>query len=104
MAHPETVQEHEIVPEWDKADRLRKALRMAGVKPGEMASYLDVEPHAISRWLSGRINSSQQSVRLWALRTGVPLEWLLTGAFVVLIAPGTTSPQPSMNFTSGGRR
>jgi transcriptional regulator with XRE-family HTH domain len=63
-------------PEWDLADRMRKALRFAGMHSGAMAAYLDVERSTISRWLNGRIVPSTQTLRLWAMRTGVSYEWL----------------------------
>jgi transcriptional regulator with XRE-family HTH domain len=67
------------VPEWDLADRMRKALRTADVGVQEMAEYLGVGRNTVSTWINGRIIPSRQSVRLWALRTGVPFEWLETG-------------------------
>lgn len=33
----------------------------------------------VSRWINGHKVPSKQTRRLWALRTGVPLEWLETG-------------------------
>lgn len=66
------------VPEWDIADRMRKALREAGISPGQMASYLDVGGNTVSTWINGRIQPSTQTLRLWALRTGVPYEWLIS--------------------------
>lgn len=68
------------VPEWDRADRLRKALRTAQMSPGRMADYLGVGGNTVSTWLSGRINPSTQTVRLWALRTGVSYNWLCHGS------------------------
>ena len=63
-------------PQWDVADRLRKALRHAGIGVTEMADYLDVSRTSVSNWINGRIEPSVQTLRLWALRTGVPYEWL----------------------------
>jgi len=58
---------------WDRADRLRKSLRVAGVTPGEMADYLDVGGNTVSTWINGRIEPSYSVLRLWALRTrGAP--------------------------------
>ena len=64
------------VPEWDQADRLRKALRFAGVGVAEMALYLGVERNTVGNYLSGRTKISGPALRLWAQRTDVPLEWL----------------------------
>lgn len=65
--------------EFDLADRMRKALRVSGVKAGEMADYLDVANGTVSTWINGRIVPSAQTLRLWALRTGVPYSWLKDG-------------------------
>ncbi len=65
------------VPDWDLADRMRKALRHAGVTPGQMAGYLGVSRQSVSNWTSGRVEPSFQTVRLWSIRTGVDLEWVL---------------------------
>ena len=64
------------VPSWDLADRLRKALRHAGLGVAEMASYLDVTPRSVGNWINGRVMPSTQTLRLWSLRTGVPFDWL----------------------------
>lgn len=67
------------VPQWDRADRLRKALRHAGMSPGQMAEYLEVGGNTVSTWINGRIDPRPQTLRLWALRTGVPYAWLCHG-------------------------
>lgn len=67
------------VPQWDTADRMRKALRVAGIGPGEMAAYLDVGGNTVSTWINGRINPSKQTLRLWAMRCGVDFNWLCHG-------------------------
>jgi transcriptional regulator with XRE-family HTH domain len=64
------------IPSWDLADRLRKALREAGLGVAEMAGYLDVTPRSVGNWINGRVMPSTQTLRLWSLRTGVPFEWL----------------------------
>lgn len=67
------------VPAWDLADRLRKSLRESGVGVQEMADYLEVSRNTVSAWINGRTPPSGQSIRLWALRTGLPYEWLRDG-------------------------
>ncbi len=68
-----------MVPEFDRADRMRKALRVAGISVQDIAEYLGVARNTVSTWINGRIEPSIQTVRLWALRTNVPYEWLQTG-------------------------
>lgn len=64
------------IPEWDVADRMRKALRVADVSVDEMSNYLGVNRQSVGRWINGRGNPSRQTLMLWAMRTGVPYEWL----------------------------
>jgi len=68
------------VPEWDLGDRMRKALRHADVSVQEMADYLDVSTASLRAWTNGRTRPRTQTLRLWALRTGVSYDWLVTGA------------------------
>ncbi len=65
--------------EFDMPDRMRRSLRISGVSAGDMADYLGVRREAVSTWLSGRVNPRKSTLRLWAMRTGVPLEWIETG-------------------------
>ncbi len=65
--------------EFDMADRLRRALRVSEVGGQEMADYLGVSRTSVSNWINGRVVPGRQTLRLWALRTGVPLSWLETG-------------------------
>ena len=83
-------EQHEMtggVPVWDQPDRMRKSLRHSGVGVAEIADYLGVSRTAVSTWINGRIQPSTQTLRLWALRTGVPYEWLRDGD-----APGGQGP------------
>ena len=64
------------VLEWDLADRMRKALRISGWSVQEMSEYLGVAPNTVSTWINGRNRPSPAAVRLWAMRCGVPYEWL----------------------------
>lgn len=67
------------VPQWDTADRMRKALRTASISVQEIADYLDVSRNTVGNWINGRISPSTQTLRLWALRTGVSWTWLRDG-------------------------
>lgn len=68
-----------LIPEFDQADRMRKAMRVAGVSVAEMAEYLGVTRESVGRWINGRTAPSTQTLRLWSTRTGVSLEWLIDG-------------------------
>lgn len=67
------------VPRFDLADRMRKALREAGMDGKEMADYLEVAQGTVSTWINGRFKPSKQTIRLWAMRTGVSYDWLCHG-------------------------
>ena len=68
-----------LIPAWDQADRLRKALREADLGVQDMADYLGVSRNTIGRYLSGAAPAKIQTLRLWAMRCGVSYEWLRTG-------------------------
>jgi transcriptional regulator with XRE-family HTH domain len=63
------------------SDRMRKSADVAGVSVGEIAEYFDVNRNTVGRWLNGRTQPDRRTVRLWAMRCGVPTQWLLTGVF-----------------------
>jgi transcriptional regulator with XRE-family HTH domain len=65
--------------EFDLADRLRRSLRVSGVSVQEMAEYLDVTRGTVSNWINGHIVPNTQSLRLFAMKTGIPFEWLRDG-------------------------
>lgn len=67
------------VPVWDLADRMRKSLREANIGVIEMASYLEVNRNTVGTWLNGHNRPSPATMRLWAMRCGVPFEWLRDG-------------------------
>jgi transcriptional regulator with XRE-family HTH domain len=69
-------QELEAIPEWDLADRMRKAMRYAGYGVQDMAEYLGVTRTTVSTWINGRNRPSRPAMRVWALRCGVSLGWL----------------------------
>ena len=61
------------------ADRLDKALKVSNVSNASMASALDVSRNTVTNYTSGRTVPSRLQIKEWALRTGAPIEWLLTG-------------------------
>lgn len=81
------------IPQWDLADRLTKALREAQVGHGEMADYLGVTRNTVGNYTAGRRTPNLATLRVWALRTGVPLEWLESGTV------STSSPGPDEGTT-----
>jgi transcriptional regulator with XRE-family HTH domain len=58
---------------------MRRALKVSGVGVQEMADYLGVSRASVGAWVNDRQAPKVQTLRLWAIRTGAPYEWLRTG-------------------------
>jgi transcriptional regulator with XRE-family HTH domain len=91
----QNVSQHDARLEFDLADRLRRALRVSDVSVQEMSEYLGVSRGAVSTWINGRITPGRQTLRLFALRTGFPFEWLESGEVSGPAPSGPTPPRPS---------
>jgi DNA-binding transcriptional regulator YiaG len=72
----------------DLADRLAKSLRVSGISVGEMAAFLEVHRNTVSAWLNGRAHPNPANMRLWAMKTELPYEWIRHGEW-----PGEVSAQ-----------
>lgn len=64
-----------------QADRLNKSLKYAGISHNEMAEFLEVHRNTIGGYVTGRTKMLPVIMRLWAAKTGVPLEWLRDGVW-----------------------
>lgn len=71
-------------------DRLAKSLHVAGITSNDMADELEVSRTTISNYLNDRTRPKRLYLRMWALKTGAPLEWLETGNF-----PGGNKKTPT---------
>lgn len=78
-----------VVPEFTLGDRLRKARELTGLDQGPFGKELDVSRATISNSERGESKPTRIVMRQWALRTGVPLEWLETGQ-----VPSNNGPGP----------
>ena len=68
------------IPEFTIHDRLRKAREITGLDQGPFAEEIGVSRGTVSNYESGAVTRlGKLQLRAWALRTGVPLEWLQTG-------------------------
>lgn len=74
-----SAQEHGNIPAWTLADRLRKAREVAGLDQNELAQVLEISRNSVGNAESGKVHPRKITLSQWALRTGVPLEWLLSG-------------------------
>jgi transcriptional regulator with XRE-family HTH domain len=90
-----TVMTQTTVPEWTLGWRLQRSLAHAGMDIEDMAKEIGVSRQTISRWINERSDPRLGYLKLWALRTGVPIEWLLTGGVISLRiqtpAPGSAA-------------
>ena len=68
------------VPAWTVADRLRKAREHAGLEQAQLAADLGVSRNTVGNYEGGKVTPRRPVLVSWALRTGVPLSWLETGA------------------------
>lgn len=65
--------------EFTLLDRLSKALDASGTSVQDMAEALDVSRNTVGNYLSGRSKINKLQIKEWAIRTGVPRQWLETG-------------------------
>lgn len=69
-----------VIPEWTMGDRLRKARELTGLSQSQFAKALEISPKTVGSYETGRVAVRRIVVRAWSMRTGVPVEWLETGA------------------------
>lgn len=68
------------IPEWTLGWRLQRSLAHATMTTGDMADELGVARSTVSRWMNDHGSAPRAAfVKQWALRTGVPYEWLKDG-------------------------
>ena len=65
----------------DLADRLAKSRDVWGVSIVDMAAYLEVHRNSVGAWLNRRTRPRPANLKLWAMKTGVPYEWLRDGTW-----------------------
>lgn len=73
--------------EFDTADRIRKALRVAGMDQKQLATALGLTSSAVSVWVRGLGLPNLDTLHAVADACGVPRDWLVLG-------PGRT-PTPA---------
>lgn len=78
------------VPQWTLGDRLRKAREHAGLQQVELGDDLGIVRNTVGNYEGDHTRPQRPTIVLWALRCGVPLEWLLTGE----CARRDSNPQP----------
>ena len=67
------------IPEWTLGWRMQRSLAHASMSVDQMATELGVSRQTVSRWMNGHGEPRVGYLKLWALRTGVPVAWLIEG-------------------------
>lgn len=67
------------VPEFERHDRLAKAILSSGYTRAKVAEFVGVRPETMSRYLSGKSTPPLSVVRSIAQFTGVSFTWIQTG-------------------------
>ena len=75
MTEPATPRS-ERIPEWTLGWKLKRALDFAGLSAQQMAAELGVHVGTVSRWMNDRETPRRAYLMAWALRCGVPFDWL----------------------------
>jgi transcriptional regulator with XRE-family HTH domain len=83
------------VPAWTLGDRMRKAREHAGLKQSELAEEIGVGRSTIVTYETGKSQPPRPVLLSWALRCGVPFEWLAD------LGPSTWGGQPSPSYAGG---
>lgn len=67
------------LPEFEMRHRMALALEYGSVDVNEMARELGSSRTTISNYLHGRTRPRRSDLVVWALRCGVPFEWIVEG-------------------------
>lgn len=78
---------YEQVPIWTLGDRLRKAREHAGLEQLELAHDIGVSRNTVANYEHDKTKARRPVVLAWAVRCGVPMEWLWTGSTELATAP-----------------
>lgn len=65
------------IPRWSVGDFLRKAREHADLEQSQLAADLGISRNTVINYERGKVAPRRAVVMAWAMRTGVPVEWLL---------------------------
>lgn len=66
-----------VIPEFTFGDRLRKARELTGLEQKDFAAEIGISRTSVSNAETGANRPHQITIKAWALRTGVNMDWLL---------------------------
>lgn len=67
------------IPRWTLGDRLRKAREHAGLSTAALGTDLGLHRNSIGAYERDQTEPKRAVLMAWALRCGVPFEWLVSG-------------------------
>lgn len=67
------------IPSFTRGDRLRKARQLTGLTTREFADEIGVSQKSVTDAEGDRVTPRRITLMAYAMRTGVPIEWLETG-------------------------
>lgn len=82
------------IPEWTVADRLRKVRESAGYSQSELADLTGISRRTISNYEQGS-PWKRTAVMAWAMATGYPYSWIVTGVDDGTNPPGDQEQGPT---------
>lgn len=85
----------EPIPQFEMRHRMQLALEYGNVSVNEMAETLDASRTTVSNYLHGRTTPRRPVLRMWALKCGVPFEWLITGETEAELPTGKPAKKPA---------
>lgn len=84
--------DHGAIPEIQVRHRLRIAREHAGLEQDQLADFIGVSRNTVYNYEHGRTNPRRIVLNAWALATGVPVGWLMTGEQPVHGGDGARNP------------
>lgn len=91
-----------MIPSWTLADRLRKSRELTGLDGQDFAAEVGLSRNAVTNAERGHAVPRELTLRAWALRTGVNLEWLKTGKAPQDAPGGPMLPEMDSNHQPAG--
>lgn len=68
-----------VIPTFTTGDRLRKARQLTGLEQAEFADELGISRGTVRNYELDHVVPRKIVLRAWAMRTGVPVQWLVNG-------------------------
>lgn len=103
-----TTKTQERIPDFTVGDRLRRARQKTGLEQGPFAEEIGVSRGTVSNYeRSDNVEGMKKPYLLaWALRTDVPIEWLVTGEAAAPTPPddGAMLRKMAQQKRAGSRR